>query len=150
MNKDEIKKDEIKRGLECCSAVDLETGCSDCPYKYKCNDLAKDALNAITEQEKEIEQLTRELAEEQEACAECELEQSWELFVRDKEIDRLRAESKRFENNMKSVPEIEKKNVVKEFAEKLKARITKFIWRHKIPECIFNDIMSDLLKEYEK
>ena len=70
--------------------------------------------------------------------------------MRDKEIDRLRAESKRFENNMKSVLEIEKKNVVKEFAEKLKARITKFIWRHNIPECIFNDIMSDLLKEYEK
>ena len=123
----------------------------------KLSEDSKDALNIITEQEKEIEQLTREcnqqaetLAEEQEACVECELEQSWELFVRDKEIDRLRAESKRFENNMKSVLEIEKKYVVKEFAEKLKARITKFIWRHNIPECIFNDIMSDLLKEYEK
>ena len=157
MNKDEIKKDEIKRGLEYCAAVGFKTACNVCPYCYRCNDLSKDALNIITEQEKEIEQLTREcnqqaetLAEEQEACVECELEQSWELFVRDKEIDRLRAESKRFENNMKSVLEIEKKNVVKEFAEKLKARITKFIWRHNIPECIFNDIMSDLLKEYEK
>ena len=39
---------------------------------------------------------------------------------------------------------------VKEFAEQLKARITKFIWRHNIPECIFNDIMSDLLKRYEE
>lgn len=107
-------------------------------------------LPIITEQEKEIEQLTRELAKEQEDCVECELEQSWELFWRDEEINCLRAESKRFENNMKSVLEIEKKNVVKEFAEKLKARITKFIWRHNIPECIFNDIMSDLLKEYEK
>lgn len=152
-----MNKDEIKKALECCAAVGFETSCSDCPYCYRCNDLSKDALKIITEQEKEIEQLTREcnqqaetLAEEQEACVECELEQSWELFVRDKEIDRLRAESKRFENNMKSVLEIEKKNVVKEFAEKLKARITKFIWRHNIPECIFNDIMSDLLKEYEK
>ena len=63
---------------------------------------------------------------------------------REKEIE------KRFENNMKAVLEIEKKQAVKEFAEKLKARITKFIWRHNIPECIFNDIMSDLLKEYEK
>lgn len=44
----------------------------------------------------------------------------------------------------------ERKETAKEFAEKLKARITKFIWRHNIPECIFNDIMSDLLKEYEK
>ena len=97
MNKDEIKKDEIKRGLVCCSAIRFETGCSDCPYRYRCSALYRDALNIITEQEKEIEQLTRELAKEQEACVECELEQSWELFVRDKEIDRLRAERKRDE-----------------------------------------------------
>ena len=60
MNKDKGKKDEIKKGLECCSVVDFETGCSDCPYRYRCGALAKDALNIITEQEKEIEQLTRE------------------------------------------------------------------------------------------
>ena len=60
MNKDEIKKDEIKRSLECCSVIDFETGCSDCSYCYRCNDLVKDALNLITEQEEKIEQLTRE------------------------------------------------------------------------------------------
>ena len=104
MNKDEIKKDEIKRGLEYCAAVGFKTACNVCPYCYRCNDLPKDALNIITEQEKEIEQLTREcnqqaetLAKEQEACVECELEQSWELFWRDQEIDRLRAERKRDE-----------------------------------------------------
>ena len=124
-----MNKDEIKKALRCCSVVGFETGCSDCPYSHRCNDLPKDALDLITKQEKEIEQLTEEcnqqaeeLAKEQEACVECELEQSWELFVRDKEIDRLRAESKRFENNMKSVHEIEKKNVVKEFAEELKSK----------------------------
>ena len=83
----------------------------------------------------EIEQLTRELAKEQEACAKCELKQSWELFWRDKEIDRLRAE---------------KKNVVKEFAKKLKARITRYIGRHDLSVRFFNDIVSDLLKGYEK
>ena len=150
MNKYEIKKDEIKRVLACCAAVGSETSCSDYPYRYRCGALAKDALNIITEQEKEIEQLTRELAKEQEACAECELEQSWELFVRDKEIDRQKAESKRFENNMKSVPEIEKKNVVKEFAEKLIARITKFTGRHDLSVSFFKDIVSDLLKRYEE
>lgn len=36
---------------------------------------------------------------------------------------------------------------VKEFAEKLKARLAKFIWKHNIPECIFNDVIADLLKE---
>ena len=60
MNKDEIKKDEIKRGLECCSAINLETGCSDCPYRYRCNALYRDALSLITKQEKEIKKLTRE------------------------------------------------------------------------------------------
>ena len=135
----------VKKALKRCSAVGPKTGCSDCPYCYRCKDLNREALCIITEQEKEIEQLTRELAKEQEACVECELEQSWELFWRDKEIDRLRAEIERLteEHNRHKV-------VVKEFAEQLKARITKFIWRHNIPECIFNDIMSDLLKEYEK
>ena len=94
MDKNEIKIDEIKRGLQCCSAIDFETSCSVCPYSCRCNDLQRDALDIITEQEKEIKQLTRELAKEQEACVECELEQSWELFWRDKEIDRLRAERK--------------------------------------------------------
>ena len=59
MNKDEIKKDEIKRGLECCSVIDFETGCSNCPYRYRCSALYRDALDLITEQGKEIEQLTR-------------------------------------------------------------------------------------------
>ena len=57
MNKYKIKKYEIKKGLKCCSVVDFETGCSDCPYRYRCGALAKDALNIITEQEKEIDAL---------------------------------------------------------------------------------------------
>ena len=158
MNKDEVKKDEIKRGLECCYAVDLETGCSNCPYRYRLGALVKDALNIIIDQEKEIKQLKIELAKEQEAYAECESEQSWGLFVRDKEIDRLRAESKRFENNMKSVLEIEKKNVVKEFAEKLKQAICDntypYFDKNGKPVNIWNtdgfDRIDELLKEYEK
>ena len=59
MNKNEIKKDEIRKSLRYCAAAGRETSCSDCPYSYRCNDLFKDALNIITEQEKEIEQLTR-------------------------------------------------------------------------------------------
>lgn len=110
-----MNKDEIKVALWCCSDVNFETSCIDCPYRYRCKDLDRDALDIITKQEKEIERLKIErnmlaeaLAKEQEACFKCE------------------------------------------FVEKLKARITRFIWRHNLPECIFNDIMGDLLKVYEK
>lgn len=44
----------------------------------------------------------------------------------------------------------EKAQVVKEFAEKLKERVLKFVWKCNIPECIFKDIITDLLKEYEE
>lgn len=142
-----MDKDKIKKVLQRCSAVGSKTGCSDCPYCYRCKDLNREALCIITEQEKEIEQLTRELAKEQEACAECELEQSWKLFVRDKEIDRLRAENERFENNMKSVLEIEKKNVVKEFAEKLKSEMGE---HYDTDNPRIYEIIDELLKEYEK
>ena len=40
--------------------------------------------------------------------------------------------------------------LVKEFAEKLKEALDKFIWQHNIPECIFNDVISQLLKTYEQ
>ena len=89
MDKDEIKKDEVDRCLEGSDAAGFEATCLGCPDCYRCRAFAKDALSLITEQKKEIEQLRRELAEEQEACAECELEQSWKLFVRDQEIKRL-------------------------------------------------------------
>ena len=150
-----MNKNEIKVALQCCSGGAFETDCSDCSYNYMCRDLCKDALSLITEQEKEIEQLTREcnqqaetLAEEQEACAECELEQSWELFVRDKEIDRLRAESKRFENNMKSVLEIEKKAVAKEILQCLYDKCYEI---QNLRECVAHITPLDILilaKEY--
>ena len=44
----------------------------------------------------------------------------------------------------------EKERAVKEFAEKLKERVLKFVWKCNIPECIFKDIITDLLKEYEE
>lgn len=43
-----------------------------------------------------------------------------------------------------------KAEAVKEFAEELTARLKKFVWKHNIPECMFNDVMLQLLKEYEQ
>lgn len=42
-----------------------------------------------------------------------------------------------------------KAEAVIEFTENLKARLAKFIWKHNIPECMFNDVIADLLKEVE-
>ena len=59
-----MNKDEIKKALRCCAS--LSTYCIDCPYynngDFSCDDgkMHLDALNLITEQEKEIEQITEE------------------------------------------------------------------------------------------
>lgn len=58
-----MTKDEIKKGLECCCNRDFKTACRNCSYLTcpGCNDtLCKDALNLITEQEKEIDALKAE------------------------------------------------------------------------------------------
>ena len=78
MNKNKVKKYEIKKGLECCAAVGVETSCSDCPYRYRCNDLPKDALNIIIEQEKEIERLKAQQREIDALKEKCELLKEYE------------------------------------------------------------------------
>ena len=67
-----MTKDEIKKGLECCAGNIDWLDCNDCPYfKHHCgrgNKLMQDALNLITEQEKEIERLKDE---NKENCWKC-------------------------------------------------------------------------------
>jgi hypothetical protein len=64
---------------------------------------------------------------------------------------KLQVKSEQFERNMKNVLEIEKKQAVKEFAEKLKANSVET----KSPEWGFMNFVDvneidELLKEYEK
>ena len=55
-----MTKDEIKKALKCCQDYDYDS-CADCPYRThseNCtNDILQDALDLITEQEKENEKL---------------------------------------------------------------------------------------------
>ena len=53
-----MTKDEIKKALECCSNKNAGS-CNDCPYndaEFSCahDEMCKDTLNLITEQENEI------------------------------------------------------------------------------------------------
>ena len=60
-----MTKKDIKKALECCSNPSINS-CNNCPYnnhgEFSCCDgeMCKDALNLITEQEKEIKQLKTE------------------------------------------------------------------------------------------
>ena len=63
-----MTKDDIKKALECCSNPNTGS-CKDCPYNYNdefhCayGEMCKDALDLITEQEKEIERLRTTLGQ---------------------------------------------------------------------------------------
>jgi len=67
------------------------------------------------------------------------------IYGRDNLSDLLNEEVKEL-----SLIEKTRKETAREFMEKLKVRLAKFIWRHNIPECIYNDVMEGLLKEYER
>ena len=60
-----MNSEDIKKALECCSNPSINS-CKGCPYnntgEFSCCDgeMCKDALNLITEQEKEIKQLKTE------------------------------------------------------------------------------------------
>ena len=76
------------------------------------------------------------------------------LKSKQREIDRLKEENERFENNMKSVLEIEKKQAVKEFAEILKRKFHNYYpsidqYCCSVKAVNANDI-DELLKEYDK
>lgn len=62
---------------------------------------------------------------------------------------KLKAEKREYEKPIDKFIKDREAQAVREFTEKLKARLANFIWKHNIPECIFNDVMADLLKEVE-
>lgn len=112
-----MNKDEIKKGLEVCLMNVFRIACKKCPYN------------------------------ETNKCNDTLCKDSLNLInEQEKEIERLKDENERFENNMKSVLEIEKKQAVKEFAEKLKA---KAVQEAEVEDYVCY-IVNRLLKEYEE
>lgn len=102
-----MTKDEIKKSLECC----LETACRNCSYlgNPRCIDMiCKDALNLITEQEKEIDALKAENEELTKVVS----SKVYDLIDNAKEIADAR--------------EAWEQQAVKEFAERLKERFTQY------------------------
>lgn len=120
-----MTKDEIKKSLECC----LETACTNCSYlgNPRCIDtICKDALNLITEQEKEIERLTEKLGQ---------------VLL---SIDTVKEM-----NTMCSIDE-QRKRAVQDFAEKLKEKALLHCRTINCYECKFIETMIDeLLEEYK-
>ena len=141
-----MNKDDIKKALECCAD---SNDCDDCPYDVvrSCSDRLKlDARELIAEQEKEIERLKDDSAKLQELFAQYQIASDKEIMAQKEEAE------KRFENNMKAVLEIEKKQAVKDFAEKVKKKSfdkNPFNdWAGSTYVVLVSDI-DELLKEYE-
>lgn len=124
-----MNKDDIKKALECCVNPSINP-CKDCPYNKNgdfsyCNDkILKDILNLITEQEKEIEQLTEERNRYAETLAKYQMASDKEIMA-------------------------QKKQAVKEFAEKLRKRLTADRVSNDNVVINANYEIDELLKEYE-
>ena len=112
--------DDIKKGLECCSNPSINS-CKDCPYnnngEFSCCDgeMCKDALNLITEQEKKIERLKDENKENCWKCIEAKR-------VTEEDYAKLQEEFANYQIASDKEIMAQKKQAVKEFAEKLKAK----------------------------
>ena len=138
-----MNKDDIKKALECCSENTMDN-CKNCPYYYifNCNDtLCKDALTLITEQENEIELLKDDYAKLQELFAQYQMASDKEIIAQKKEAE------KRFENNMKSVLEIEKKQAKIDVLNELKEKTYVNDYCREVVEI---EKIDELLKEIVK
>ena len=150
--------DDIKQGLECCSNPRLSS-CNNCPYnnngEFSCRDgeMCKDALNLITEQEKKIERLKDENKENCWKCIEAKR-------VTEEDYAKLQEEFANYQIASDKEIMAQKKQAVKEFAEKLKDYINDKIIEEFFDMAVgikyftidideFEEHVGELLKEYE-
>lgn len=150
--------DDIKKALECCSNPRLSS-CNNCPYnnngEFSCRDgeMCKDALNLITEQEKKIERLKDENKENCWKCIEAKR-------VTEEDYAKLQEEFANYQIASDKEIMAQKKQAVKEFAEKLKDYINDKIIEEFFDMAVgikyftidideFEEHVDELLKEYE-
>lgn len=150
--------DDIKKGLECCSNPSINS-CKDCPYnnngEFSCCDgeMCKDALNLITEQEKKIERLKDENKENCWKCIEAKR-------VTEEDYAKFQEEFANYQIASDKEIMAQKKQAVKEFAEKLKDYINDKIIEEFFDMAVgikyftidideFEEHVDELLKEYE-
>lgn len=71
--------------------------------------------------------------------------------VMELEQEVIHADEKVFyrEINVKLSEDKIKAEAVKKFAEELTERLKKFVWKHNIPECMYDDVTKQVLEEYE-
>ena len=124
-----MNKDDIKKALAYCASDSIDD-CKNCPYTdngpFACSiSMYKDARTLIIEQEKEIKQLTEERNRYAETLAKYQM-------ASDKEI------------------RAQKKQAVKEFAEKLKEKALLHCRTINCYECKFIETTIDELLEERK
>ena len=114
-----MNTEDIKKALECCSNPSLNF-CKDCPYnnkgEFSCCDgeMCKDALNLITEQEEEIEQLKGDYSKLQELFAQYQMTSDKEIKA---QIKRLKTECTLLDDELRNARQ-ETINVLNELKAK--------------------------------
>ena len=149
-----MNKDDIKKALEVCT--DCYSTCDDCPYNDvgNCGDTLKtDACELIVEQENEIERLKDENKENCWKCIEAKR-------VTEEDYAKLQEEFANYQIASDKEIMAQKKQAVKEFAEKLKDYINDKIIEEFFDMAVgikyftidideFEEHVDELLKEYE-
>ena len=148
-----MNKDDIKKALEFCADA---SPCEGCAYHddLMCTDKLKtDALNVIIEQEQEIERLKDENKENCWKCIEAKR-------VTEEDYAKLQEEFANYQIASDKEIMAQKKQAVKEFAEKLKDYINDKIIEEFFDMAVdikyftidideFEEHVDELLKEYE-
>lgn len=157
-----MNKDDIKKALRCCADIG---DCDDCPYDAvrSCSDRLKlDARELITEQEKEIERLKDEDTRLTEKLKQVLLavdtvkEMNTMCNIERLNDDYSKLQEQFAQYQIASDKEIiaQKKQAVKEFAEKIKRESENFLigygdGQYDEHKYISVEYIDELLKEYE-